>query len=592
MGASGPSAPGREPATVSEWRASLTGALLLACGLVAAAMTVAVSVTLRAGPGRGLVQAVSVLAAAASLIEHQRPRLSAPARAWLVVSVMFGASVTGLVAVGFLAGPAIAWAATVVTAGLLLGRRALARVLSAAALSVVLTGWAASRHLVPLVSESDLAPDSPQAWARTMGLALALLGVIGVGIVRLVERLELAIERERELAERHAEAENRRAATELAALEAQRLEAVGRLAAGVAHDFNNSLLVVRMWSELLGSDKTSDAQRAEALVAIDGAVEDASALARQLLVLSRRDAPRPTALSLDAVIDGYQKTLARTLPRDVQLVTECNEPATVMADEVQLHQVLLNLVLNARDAMPTGGRLTLRSKVVVLEGERRLSHGTAAAKRWAVLEVEDQGHGMDEATRRRAFESFFTTKESGKGTGLGLATVLAIADQSGGHVDLWSEPGRGTRVAVWLEEVGLGPDAARDGIERLDGMSVLIAEDSAAALAAMRRTLEGAGCRVLPAKTGTEAMALCRNEQERIDVVCLDAVMRGAPIATLFEAFSAQRPDTAIVVCSGHAEGELAQRGIPGGRYELLAKPFRPRDLLQTMRDVISRRAS
>lgn len=591
MGGPVPSEPSRDPPTVSEWRASLTHVLLLLCGAVAAAMAVTAGVTLRGGPGRALVQSVAVLTTLASVLEYRRPRLPARARSWLVVSVMFAASVTGLVAVGFLAGPAISCAATVVTAGLLLGRRALIGVLAAAAVSTALAAWAAVRGVVPLAGADDLAPHNGLAWARTMGVALALLGLIGLGIVRLVERLELAIAREREFAEQRTEAERRRAAAEQTALEAQRLEAVGRLAAGVAHDFNNSLLVVRMWAELLGSTKVGDDQRGEALAAIGEAVDDASALARQLLVLSRRDAPRPAALSLDAVIDGYQKTLARVLPSDIQLVTECNEPATVLADEVQLHQVLLNLALNARDAMPNGGRLTLRSKVVELEREQQLSHGTPAAGRWAVLEVEDQGHGMDEATRRRAFEAFFTTKESGKGTGLGLATVLAIADQSGGHLDLWSEPGRGTRVAVWLEEIGIGPREAGDVAQRLEGVSVLVAEDSPAGLAALCRTLEGAGCRVLRAKNGTEALALCQNAAQRIDVLCADAAVPGLPLATLFEAFTAQRPDTAILVCSGSVEADLAQRGIREGVYELLPKPLRPRDLLERLRAIISKRA-
>src|SRR5438874_709262 len=304
-------------------------------------------------------------------------------------------------------------------------------------------------------------------------------------------------------------------------LQSQKLEAVGRLAGGIAHDFNNLLTVITSYSDLLLEDLAPGDVKRDDLEQVRKAADGAAALTRQLLAFSRQQVVEPRVVSLNVVVEGLQKILRRVIGEDIELTTTlAADLGAVRADVGQLEQVLMNLAVNARDAMPTGGRLTIETANVTHDPEYARDHEAAAVRRFAMLAVSDTGCGMDEATKARIFEPFFTTKEPGKGTGLGLATVYGIVQQAGGFIWVYSEPGDGTSFKIYLPEVdataeraavAVGASAPR-GTE-----TVLLVEDAAAVRAVTKQVLERQGYTVLEAPDGEAAIRLAQRHRGPID---------------------------------------------------------------------------
>jgi signal transduction histidine kinase/CheY-like chemotaxis protein len=354
--------------------------------------------------------------------------------------------------------------------------------------------------------------------------------------------------------------------------QAQKMEAIGRLAGGVAHDFNNLLTVIAGYAELLQDPQQAGADTALAAREIGAAAERAAGLTRQLLALSRRQLAKPVTVDLNEVVRGLEPVLRRTLPESIQIELELDDDLPpVQADPSQLDQVLLNLALNARDAMPSRGRLRIETRAG--EGRRSLH-----------LLVSDTGVGMSEETRLRAFEPFFTTKPAGEGSGLGLSTTYGIVQQSAGSISLDSAPGCGTRVAIGSPRVGRAqaPAAARRRAPRRGslGGDPLVEDDPCADYHAM---LQGSGYIVHAAASGDEAIELSGRPEVVVDLLLTDYVLPGLSGVELCVALRARWPELRLLVMTGHAEIPPAGAAeLPEGA-ELLGKPFTREQLSQLL---------
>jgi signal transduction histidine kinase/CheY-like chemotaxis protein len=364
--------------------------------------------------------------------------------------------------------------------------------------------------------------------------------------------------------------------------EAQKMEAIGHLAGGVAHDFNNIVAAVMGNAAVLRDEVACDAERLELVEEILGASRRARELTAQLLAFGRKQTLRPRPLDPAAVVEGVRQMLRSLLPEDVELrVVHLEGAPAVLADRGQLEQVIVNLVANARDAMPAGGTLTLTT--------RPTAGGEAAGSGpGAVISVQDTGTGMDAATRARIFEPFFTTKPREKGTGLGLAVVYGIVTSHGGRIQVDSRPGKGSRFEVILPgtsappEVELGERAPR--VQRGEGETILLAEDEDRIRRLFRRVLEGQGYRVVEARDGREALAVLRDPAREVALALLDVVMPGANGPDVLEEARRVRPELKAVMVSGYASDVLESRGGLDPTVTLLPKPCLPAELLAAIR--------
>jgi PAS domain S-box-containing protein len=374
------------------------------------------------------------------------------------------------------------------------------------------------------------------------------------------------------------------------ARQSQKLEAVGQLAGGVAHDFNNLLTVVSGYSELLATNSSLDQRAQEAVAEIQVAADRAIAVTRQLLAFSRKRMVQPRRLDLNAVITEITKLIHRLIGEDIVLSTLLAPgPSYVVADPGQLEVAIVNLAINARDAMPHGGKLTIttsrgRINDSVGNGKSKLAPGPCIA-----LTVSDTGIGMDADVRERIFEPFFTTKEPGRGTGLGLATVYSIVDQSGGQIEVHSEPKRGTTFRILLPSVQ-GPvespaPAPIDG--PLEGdETVLLVEDEQSVRELTAKFLEEFGYSVLEACNGADAIRLASSTRKPIHLVLTDVVMPEMNGPELAEWFAHHRPRTRVLFMSGYS-GESDPRGVLHGDAAFIAKPFTKETLGRKIRTVL-----
>jgi two-component system cell cycle sensor histidine kinase/response regulator CckA len=375
--------------------------------------------------------------------------------------------------------------------------------------------------------------------------------------------------------------------------QAQKMEAVGQLAGGVAHDFNNLLTVISSYSEmLLDARPANDSDRAD-LEEIKHAASRAAGLTRQLLAFSRKQVMQPRVLDLNSeVIGGLEKMLRRLIGEDIELMTTLDKDLDlVRADPGQLEQVIVNLAVNARDAMPNGGRLVIETANAELGNEDAGRHFGAKPGHYVMLAVSDTGTGMSRETMSRMFEPFFTTKEQGKGTGLGLATVHGIVKQSGGDIWVYSEPGEGTTFKVYLprvdETVAEAMVVSPKRYEHGGGETILLVEDEDALRSLARKILVSRGYTVLEARHGQEALSLCEGPEPAIDIVLTDAVMPGMSGRALAERLAALRPSARVLLMSGYTDDDMLRRGILDPRMAFLQKPFTPTALAQKVRETL-----
>ncbi|HUG47923.1 MAG TPA: PAS domain S-box protein [Candidatus Limnocylindria bacterium] len=377
--------------------------------------------------------------------------------------------------------------------------------------------------------------------------------------------------------------------------QAQRLEAVGQLAGGIAHDFNNLLTAIRGYTELiranLGAGDPNQPDLEQVVLAADRAAE----LTRQLLAFSRRQVLQPRVIDPADVVLGIAPLLRRLLGEHIELVTHAPPGlGQVLVDPSQLEQVVVNLAVNARDAMPAGGKLAIEIVNAQLDAAYAALHPGVTPGPHLGLVISDTGTGMDEATKARIFEPFFTTKEPGKGTGMGLATVYGIVKQSGGSIYVYSEPGHGTSFKVYLPRVEGGaaraPDPTAAEVQPRGREVVLLVEDEAAVRSFAARILDARGYTVLQAANGAEALAVAAAHQGPIDLLLTDVIMPGLQGHQLALQLATSRPGLRVLYVSGFTENSVVHHGVVGEGIAFLPKPFSGEALGRAVRQALDQR--
>ncbi len=373
--------------------------------------------------------------------------------------------------------------------------------------------------------------------------------------------------------------------------QAQRLESVGRLAGGVAHDFNNLLTVINGYAEMLLEDAAVTGASTDELTEIRKAGERAAGLTQQLLAFSRRQTVQVSVININTVVMDTEKMLRRLIGEDVELITRLTaDLGSILADPGQIQQIIMNLAVNSRDAMPEGGTLIIETSNVDLDESYRAQHPGVTPGPHIMLAITDTGVGMSPEISARIFEPFFTTKELGKGTGLGLATVYGMVKQGQGWIWVYSEPGRGTTFKIYLPRTDQEPSQARPVVKAdLHGSeTILVVEDEEEVRKLALAGLRGFGYSVYGAGSGREALAFCRDFSQTIHIVVTDVVMtdmNGREVATQI---SLVRPDASILFMSGYTANVIAHRGVLDAGVQYLQKPFTPESLARKVREVLS----
>jgi two-component system, cell cycle sensor histidine kinase and response regulator CckA len=374
--------------------------------------------------------------------------------------------------------------------------------------------------------------------------------------------------------------------------QAQKMEAVGRLAGGVAHDFNNLLTVIKGYAELLRNEPGDTGTYQRNLEQISKAADRAAALTRQLLAFSRRQVLALEAVDLGEVVSDLQELLQRLLGEDVELETQGNQRlGQVRADRGQIEQVLMNLAINARDAMPQGGKLIITTDNIDLVKPVSSGRFTVMPGEYVMLTVTDTGSGMDQETQSHIFEPFFTTKEQGKGTGLGLSTVYGIVKQSGGYIWVSSEMGNGTSFKIYLPRVFEQAAAVmpvqvkeRDGFQQAGSNTLLLVEDEAGIRELTSELLAGWGYEVLVARNGVEGLEISEKYQGTIHLMLTDVVMPHMNGRDLAERVRQMRPEIKVIFMSGYTDNLVLQGGMVEEGSDFIQKPFNAETLAKRVR--------
>jgi len=420
--------------------------------------------------------------------------------------------------------------------------------------------------VMSMFARQELAPDT-----------LNTLGSVATIIAQTIERkrIEESLNQTRELL-----------------CQSQKMEAIGRLACGIAHDFNNLLTVILGYSEIALNRIDQDSPIRGALQEITRAGKRASAFTHQILAFSRKEASQPQVLNLNEVIGELQKLIGRVIGEDIEMTTSLNSNlGEVEADPGQVEQIILNLVVNARDAMPNGGKLILETANVVLDESYTSDHLDVQPGPYVMISVSDTGMGMSRDIQSRIFEPFFTTKASGKGTGLGLSTVQEIARENGGHVGVYSESGRGTTFKVYLPRANntYKIEATQPiHIEPSEGSeTVLLVEDDNTVRMLVRSILQGRGYKVLEAASPSEAFQICNHYENAIHLMITDVVMPGMNGQHLAQCFEVLGQEIKVLYMSGYTEDVIVKQGFLDKGAPFINKPFTPENFASRVREVI-----
>jgi PAS domain S-box-containing protein len=374
--------------------------------------------------------------------------------------------------------------------------------------------------------------------------------------------------------------------------QAQKMEAVGRLAGGIAHDFNNLLTAITGYSDLILRRLRADDPLRRNVEEIKKAGDRAASLTRQLLAFSRKQVLQPKVLDLNAVVSDMEKMLRRLIGEDIELRTAlASELGSVKADPGQIEQVIMNLAVNARDAMPNGGNLIIETENVYLNKGYATSHIAVNPGAYVMLTVSDTGEGMSEETKTRIFEPFYTTKEVGKGTGLGLSTVYGIVKQSGGNIWVYSEVGKGTSFKIYLPRVDEAAQEYKRNHEVEEFLygteTILLAEDDNLVRRLVRAALEGYGYRVLEAEDGSAALSVSEQHEEMVHLLLTDVVMPRMSGRELADRLAQSRPETKVLYMSGYTDESIVYHGVIDAQTPFIQKPFEAEALARKIRDLL-----
>jgi signal transduction histidine kinase len=555
-----PSSSADAPTEVAISRIAFYTRMIFTLGLPVMVATLALRLA-QDGPVRFVAWMIAchTLATIALWSNRGRPRREAVA----ALAGLLATQVFTLLAFGPVAGLGMLVALELIVALIHFGRRGAVVVLISSCLLTAGVGGALTSGLTGAVPPMEF--DRGLTWLRTAIVTLFLSMLVLYTFDRILSALRAALEDARAAQRTEAIARREQAETALALARARELETVGRLAGGVAHDFNNALTVILACASELTRDPKDDATR-ELAVDIERAARAAAATTRQLLTFAKKRAPGSASCDPSESLHESLANLRRLLPADIELDAKLEPTGRVALDAGSLLQVVVNLVLNARDASTSGGTIDVRTQ---RDGATVL------------VEVEDRGEGMTEATKARLFEPFFTTK-GGAGSGLGLAMVKATAEAAGGSVHVDSELGRGTLIRLELRSVETNDAKPQASVRRLDGLRVLVVEDELQIQRAMRRSLEQAGASVATACSAAEALEILERGTA-LDVLCTDGVLVGGTALPVIRAFRERFPEAPVLLCSGHVPEELEARGLLSPRHERLPKPFTGEDLVRTV---------
>lgn len=374
--------------------------------------------------------------------------------------------------------------------------------------------------------------------------------------------------------------------------QAQRIEGLGKLAGGIAHDFNNLIMIIRSYGELLTDQLSAEPQSANGLKQIMKAADRAASLTQQLLAFSRKQVLAPKNVDLNSIVEETARMLERMIGEDIDLKFVPSRPLSrVRVDPGQMSQVLINLSVNARDAMPTGGRLTIETQNLILDGKYADRHSPLTPGAYVALIVTDTGTGMSKEVQERVFEPFFTTKEQGKGTGLGLSTVYGIVKQSGGFIWVYSEPGQGTSIKILLpcvdQQVAAQESRPHQEVER-GSETILLVEDEPALRESLASFLSRTGYKVLEAANGEEALSVAKKHSGIIDIVLSDVVMPKVSGRDFVTALLAIKPDVKVLFMSGYTDDTIVRHGVLNASVAFLQKPFALGALSRKLREVLA----
>ena len=458
-----------------------------------------------------------------------------------------------------------------------------------------LTGYAREELLQLTVSDTYPAPDRDAATLRVVAVGSGRATVTERSLLRkdgtviVVESNARRLPDGRLLGAVRDITERKRLEEQLR--QAQKMEAVGRLAGGVAHDFNNVLTAIFGYADLMAEEVPPSSAARQDLDEIRKAAQRATALTGQLLAFSRQQVLAPVVLSMNDLVGDVDKMLRRLLGEDVDLrVSLASNAGNVRADPGQLQQVIMNLVVNARDAMPTGGKLLIETADAELTEQYAELHQPVIPGQYVMLAVSDTGVGMDAQTRARIFEPFFTTKEKSKGTGLGLSTVYGIVKQSGGYIWVYSEAGHGTTFKVYLPRVDapVEPQApAREAVTVTGTETILVAEDDETLRPLAKGLLEKLGYTVLEAENAEQALGVAGAHAGPIHLLVADVVMPGASGRELARRLAQSRPETRVLYVSGYTDDAIVHHGMLEPGLNFLQKPFTPAALARKVREVL-----
>lgn len=390
-------------------------------------------------------------------------------------------------------------------------------------------------------------------------------------------------------------AENEQLQLEANLRQMQKMDSIGRLAGGVAHDFNNLLTVIQMYADLMESQMSSEDPLLPKLAQIQRASERAGELTRQLLAFSRKQILNTAVINLNQLITQLQKMLGRLIGEDIEL-SVCLEPDlwNILADPGQIEQVIMNLVVNARDAMPTGGQLTIETHNIQLNETFLTTQLNTPSGPCVILAISDTGQGMDETTRQRIFEPFFTTKGPGSGTGLGLATVHGIVQQSGGSIFVYSKPSQGSTFKIYLPASTTTPaTTARLSSEISDtsgSETILVVEDETAVRDLVRTTLIEQGYTIMTAQDGEEALNFMAQQSQPVDLLLTDVVMPKMSGRELAEQLQEKWPTLKVLFMSGYMDDAVVRHGILTAQVAFLTKPFSRTMLVNKVRETLDGR--
>jgi signal transduction histidine kinase/ActR/RegA family two-component response regulator len=576
-------APERDEDEALTWRNDLALRLIRALAVIFALSSGVVWLAMARVESRNPLAICALLAAAVVAVPALTRWPGGRARGWIVIVPSLAMALMGYVHVGVFSGPGVCLTVTLMLAGLLLGQRAMIGLTIASAVVLSGIGFAMATGRLAPPNATDVDMTLGRTWVRSLTVTFFAISLFGGLMVAVVTRMERALRLARQETLRRQQAERARAEAELSAVESKQLEMVGRLAAGVAHDFNNNLTAIIGSAELLKLDLPEQHGARELSDSILQASQRLAELTRQLLAYSRKARMLQTPTDLHAVVNEAVALARRSMGPDVTIVTELNARyATVNADAALLQSAVLNLLLNARDAMPNGGKLTVAT--VSVELTRSSSKGLPVGQ-CVVLEVVDTGRGIPLEQVAHIFDPFFTTKPVGKGTGLGLAAVSGTVKAHGGTIEVNSDLDAGTVFRIYLpctEPAGTIAPSSNDAVVPGQGEILLVEDDAMVSVTAIA-TLRSFGYDVTHANDGKTALEQVRAHPGRFQLVLLDLRMPGISGELTFEKLRELEPRLPVLIWSGYGAEQDVSSMLKKGAVGFVQKPYRVADLSRTV---------